>query len=58
MRTASDQMNAAPPLFTGDKLVAWPSGYETDARLYVTTTTPTPLTVVGMFPQIVTQDAR
>jgi hypothetical protein len=58
MRTASDQMNAPPPLFTGDKLVAWPSGYETDARLYVTTSTPTPLTVVGMFPQIVTQDAR
>ena len=57
-RTPADPMNAPPPLFTGDKLVAWPSSYETDARIYVTNDKPTPLTLVGVFPQIVTQDAR
>lgn len=58
LRTPSDPMDAPPPLFTGDKLVAWPSSYETDARFYVTTDQPTPLTVVALFPQVVTQDAR
>ena len=57
-RVPADAMNAPPPLFSGDKLVAWPSSYETDARIYVTNDKPTPLTLVGVFPQIVTQDAR
>jgi hypothetical protein len=57
-RTPADPMDAPPPLFSGDKLVAWPSSYETDARIYVTADQPTPLTVVAIFPQVVTQDAR
>ena len=57
-RTPADPMDAPPPLFTGDKLVSWPSGYETDARVFVTNDKPTPLTLVAVFPQIVTQDAR
>jgi hypothetical protein len=57
-RTPADPMDAPPPLFTGDKLVSWPSGYETDARVFVTNDKPTPLTLVAVFPQIVVQDAR
>jgi hypothetical protein len=57
-RTPADPMDAPPPLFNGDKLVAWPSGYETDARVFVTNDKPTPLTLVAVFPQVVTQDAR
>lgn len=57
-RTPSDPMDAPPPLFSGDKLVAWPSGYETEARMYVTADQPTPLTLVAIFPQVFTQDAR
>ena len=57
-RTPADAMDAPPPLFTGDKLVAWPGGYETDNRLYITHDQPTPLTLVAIYPQIVTQDAR
>lgn len=57
-RKPSDPMNAPPPLFTGDRLVAWPSSYETDARMFVTSDKPMPLTLVGIYPQVVTQDAR
>jgi hypothetical protein len=57
-RTPSDPMDAPVPLFTGDKLVAWPSGYETEARIYVANDKPTPITLVGIYPQVVTQDAR
>ena len=57
-RVPGDQMDAPPPLFTGDKLVSWPSGYETDARMYVTNNKPTPLTLAAIYPQVVTQDAR
>lgn len=57
-RTPADPMDAPPPLFTGDKLVAWPSSYETEARIYVANDKPTPLTLVGIYPQVVTQDAR
>jgi hypothetical protein len=57
-RTPADPMDAPPPLFSGDKLVAWPSSYETDARMFVTNDKPTPLTLVGIYPQVVTQDAR
>ena len=57
-RKPSNPMNAPPPLFTGDRLVAWPSSYETDARMFVTSDKPMPLTLVGIYPQVVTQDAR
>lgn len=57
-RTPSDPMDSPPPLYTGDKLVAWPGGYDTDGRIYVTTNQPTALGVVAVFPQVVTQDAR
>jgi hypothetical protein len=57
-RTPADPMDAPPPLFSGDRLIAWPSGYETDARLYVGADKPVPLTLVGIYPQIYTQDAR
>jgi len=51
-------MDAPPPLFSGDKLVAWPGGYETDNRIEVTHDQPTPVNLVAIYPQIVTQDAR
>jgi hypothetical protein len=57
-RVPGDPMNAPPPLFSGDRLVAWPSGYETEARMFVGNDKPTPLTLVGIYPQVVTQDAR
>lgn len=55
-RTGSDEMDSAPAIFTGDKQVPWPSGYETDAHLVIVQDQPLPMTVVGIFPQVVTQD--
>ena len=57
-RTPADPMDAPVPLFTGDKLVAWPSSYETEARVFVAGDKPLPLTLVAIYPQVVTQDAR
>jgi hypothetical protein len=57
-RTPDNAMTLAVPLFTGDKLVSWPSGYETEAQIFVMVDQPTPCTLVAIYPQIVTQDAR
>lgn len=58
LRTASDLMGAPVPLFSGDKVVSWPEGYNTDAYMMVVNDQPTPVTLLGLMPQISTQDAR
>jgi hypothetical protein len=45
-----------PDLFTGDIRSAWPGGYDRDCRLMVRQLDPVPLTVLGMMPQLDTQD--
>lgn len=57
-RSAADLMDTPPPLFDGDKIVDWPGDYETDARMMIVQDEPLPLTVLAIFPQINTQDAR
>lgn len=51
-------MNQPVPLYTGDKLVSWPKGYDTDAYVQYTNDQPTAVTLEGIYPQIVVQDAR
>jgi hypothetical protein len=58
LRSASDLMGAPVPLFSGDKVVPWPEGYNTDAYMQFINDQPTPVTLLGLMPQIVTQDAR
>lgn len=55
-RSGSDRMDAPPPLFSGDKLVEWPSGYDFDGYMMVKQTQPLPMTVVAMMPQVHTFD--
>lgn len=57
-RTASDPMDEPVPPFNGDKLVAWPGGYDTDGFLCFYDDKPCPVTIVGVFPQVTTSDAR
>lgn len=57
-RTASDLMGQPVPPFTGDKVVSWPGGYSADAYLWYVNDKPLPATLVAIFPQLVTQDAR
>lgn len=57
-RTASDAMDQPVPPFTGDKVVSWPGGYSSDAFFWYVNDKPLPSTLVGIFPQITTQDDR
>ena len=55
-RTGSDLMDQPPPLFTGDKLMEWPSGYDFDGYIMVRQEQPLPMTVVAIMPQLHTFD--
>lgn len=55
-RKGSDPMDASPPLFTGDKLIEWPSGYDFDGYIYVKQSQPLPMTLVAAMPQVTTFD--
>ena len=55
-RRGSDPMDAPPPVFTGDKEVEWPNGYDTDGFVVIKQEQPLPMTVVAIMPQLHTQD--
>lgn len=57
-RSPATLMGSPPPLFTGDALLSWPGGYETDGRIYYINDTMFPATVAAILPQVVTQEAR
>jgi hypothetical protein len=50
-RSGSDPMDAPPPLFTGDKLIEWPNGYDFDGYVTVQQYQPLPMTLVAIMPQ-------
>lgn len=58
LRTSSDLMDQPVPLFSGDKVVSWPEGYNTDAYVGFEIDQPVAATIVAIMPQITTQDAR
>lgn len=58
IRAGGTTMDAALPLFTGDKVVDWPSGYDGQALLTIMQDTPGPCTVVALMPQYKVQDNR
>lgn len=55
-RAAGDSLNQPPALFTGDKSFNWNGYYETSGTVYLRQDQPLPFTVLGLFPQLVTQD--
>jgi hypothetical protein len=55
-RTGSDPMNQSVPLFTGDQLMEWPSGYDFDGYIVVKQNQPLPMTIIAIMPQVTTQD--
>ena len=55
-RKGSDPMDEAPPLFSGDKLIEWPGGYNFDGYVMVKQTQPLPMTVVAIMPLVHTFD--
>jgi hypothetical protein len=57
-RKASDPMDQPVPLFTGDKTVDWPNGYDTDAYYGFEIDQPVAATIVAVMPIITVQDGR
>lgn len=55
-RDSSMAMNQAVPLFTGDKDVEFPGGYDNNDRLYIRQTQPLPMSVLALFPRMNTFD--
>jgi hypothetical protein len=55
-RDSSMPMDEAVPLFTGDKDIEFPGGYDEDDRLYVRQTQPLPMSVLALFPRMNTFD--
>jgi hypothetical protein len=55
-RTNDIPLGDPTPLFTGDKEVAWPSGYSTQEEICWRYSDPLPGTLIAVMPQLVTQD--
>lgn len=55
-RTGSDPMDNPPPLFTGDKTIEVPGGYNTEGNIIVKQALPMPLTVLGLTPRFTVND--
>lgn len=55
-RTSADAMGNPPALFTGDRSVNWNAGYDTEGVMYFRQSQPLPFTLLGVMPQLVTQD--
>lgn len=55
-RDSSMDMDTAIPLFTGDKEIEFPGGYDDDAKIFVRQTQPLPMTVLAIYPRLNTFD--
>jgi len=55
-RSSAQSMSAAIPLFTGDKEIEFRGGFDTDGFVVVQQDQPLPLTVIGIFPRLITYD--
>jgi hypothetical protein len=55
-RTSATALGTPPAMFNGDKSVNWNSYYDTLGQMYFRQDQPLPFTLLGVFPQLVTQD--
>ena len=55
-RDDSMDMDTAIPLFTGDKEIEFPGGFDDDAKLFVRQDQPLPMTILALFPRLNTFD--
>jgi hypothetical protein len=51
-RKPSDPLGHPPTLFTGDKLIHFPDGYDEECRIIVKQTDPLPMTLTGLIPRL------
>lgn len=57
-RDSSVPMNNPPDTKTGDYLMLYPDGYNTNARIRIVNDQPFPMTVVALYPQMETENSR
>ena len=55
-RSSADKMDTAISLFTGDKEVEFRGGYDSDGFVVVKQDQPLPLTVLAIYPRLITYD--
>ena len=55
-RDSSMNMDEAVPLFTGDKEIEFPGGFDDDAKIYAQQTQPLPMTILAIYPRLNTFD--
>lgn len=55
-RSSGDAMDAAVPVYTGDKELPWRGGYEKDGVVWYVNDQPLPATLVAIMPTVTTQD--
>jgi hypothetical protein len=55
-RDGATAMDESPPLFTGDKHLAFPKGWERSARILIVQDQPLPCAVTALIPQLTTTD--
>ena len=55
-RSSADLMDKAVALFTGDKDVVFPTGWDRQQTIYVRQSQPLPMTVLNIVAQITTND--
>lgn len=55
-RDSSMDMDTAVPMFTGDKEIEFPGGFDDDDRIFVKQSQPLPLTVLAFYPRMNTFD--
>ena len=55
-RDSSMDMDTAVPMFTGDKDIEFPGGFDDDDRVYIKQGQPLPLTVLAFYPRMNTFD--
>ena len=57
-RGGGDVMDQAVPLFTGEKIVSWPDGYDSELLLTIVQDQPLPCTVVAITPKFSVEEDR
>jgi hypothetical protein len=57
-RAPATPMGQAPAFMTGDALIPWPGGNETNGRIWYVNDTMFPATIAAIMPQVVTQEGR
>jgi hypothetical protein len=55
-RKSGDPMDAPPPLFTGDKVITNPQGWNTDGQVVIVQEDPLPITVLAVMAEVSTSD--